>query len=98
MSKLIEMSAVMMLVLSALALALGGCGDDDGGDGEGVPDAALPCVDNDEDTYGANCEPGPDCDDTNPDVHEVVNVYLDYDRDGYGAGSSIARARRCAAG
>lgn len=27
------------------------------------------CIDADGDTYGENCTPGPDCDDTDPDIH-----------------------------
>jgi hypothetical protein len=32
--------------------------------------ACIPaCIDNDGDTYGTGCTPGPDCDDNNPLIH-----------------------------
>jgi hypothetical protein len=32
------------------------------------------CIDNDNDTYGENCTPGPDCDDTDPAIHEGCEI------------------------
>ncbi len=53
-------------------------------------DAGAPaCVDNDGDGYGANCDDGPDCDDSNDAVHEVINIYPDRDGDTYGAGDPL---------
>ncbi len=55
-------------------------------DGDAGPPA---CVDNDGDGYGANCDDGPDCDDTNDALHEVINLYADRDGDTYGAGDPL---------
>ncbi len=52
-------------------------------------DAGLTCVDGDGDTYGANCPAGPDCDDTDATVHELVTGYWDGDTDTFGAGDPL---------
>jgi len=42
------------------------------------------CVDADGDTYGVNCDAGPDCDDNNSAIHAPVTYYRDADGDGFG--------------
>ncbi|MFO0554471.1 MAG: MopE-related protein [Polyangiaceae bacterium] len=41
------------------------------------------CVDADGDGYGNDCTTGPDCDDSNPSIWQVLTGYLDNDGDGY---------------
>ena len=52
-----------------------------------VADTAQ-CTDSDQDTYGSNCTNGPDCDDNNNQVFQILNAYIDLDGDGYGIGSN----------
>jgi hypothetical protein len=40
------------------------------------------CVDNDGDSYGANCDRGPDCDDANPNTWDTCATCHDNDGDG----------------
>ncbi len=87
--------AISFLLLTVVALSLGGCSSGD-----------AKCIDQDNDGYGQNCDPGADCDDGNADIHpgatEVCNqldddcdnqtdegdvcvVCVDGDQDGYDA-------------
>jgi hypothetical protein len=45
--------------------------------------APATCIDADNDTFGANCPAGPDCDDTDNTTHEGCSC-IDNDGDGYG--------------
>ena len=83
--------AVYLGALLALVVLTGcTCGDDDddsGGDDDDLDDddddAAAQCVDEDGDTYGSNCEPGPDCNDFDPNTYQWLTGYEDADQDGY---------------
>ncbi len=56
---------------------------DDDCDGDTDEDEVCPsCVDNDSDTYGQGCDKGPDCDDSDPDVHPgAIEACDDVDND-----------------
>jgi len=64
-------------------------GDDTGSEDTGGSDdggGAAECIDQDDDTYGLNCDPGPDCNDLNADVNpgaeEICGDRFDNDCDG----------------
>ncbi len=77
------LSILMMVLFAALGLIATACSD-------GGEDPA--CVDSDGDTFGVNCVPGPDCDDTDPLCHEGdccdAGECIDGDNDGYGSPAS----------
>ena len=68
----------------------GGGGSGGGGSGGGNGgDDATPCIDEDGDGYGENCDAGTDCDDINDFTWQLIQVYMDVDRDGFGAGELL---------
>jgi len=60
-----------------------------GGGGGGSSGSTPSCSDFDGDGYGDNCNLGSDCDDSNNQTWQSVNVYLDSDQDGYGSGDAL---------